>query len=113
MLCEARDGTPGDHTQDKKYRKKEDTSPLQVLTTRREALALCVLCAVFCVLCCVYHCTPTTTTRYRDIWRNSMLFVWKDEKGRVWCVEVRFLCCSSLHIHLQAGCVERKCSQGI
>lgn len=39
--------------------------------------------------CCALMPLPTCTplyARYRDIWRNSLLFVWKDEKGRVWCV---------------------------
>lgn len=48
--------------QDKKtYRRREEESPLRLLTTRREALAL-----------------------YREIWRISALFDWPDERGRLW-----------------------------
>lgn len=50
---------------DKSYRRKEE-SPFQVLTTRREALSL-----------------------YRDILRWSLLFVWKDEKGKQWKDNIR------------------------
>lgn len=37
--------------------------PASLLTTKREALSL-----------------------YRDVWRASFLFVWKNEKGEAWCV---------------------------
>lgn len=50
-----------DRNLDNKYRSKEDVSPLQVLTTRREALSL-----------------------YRDILRWSLLFVWKNDRGQSW-----------------------------
>lgn len=43
------------------YRRREERTPARVLTTRREALAL-----------------------YREIFRISALFVWRDERGRVW-----------------------------
>ena len=44
------------------YRRREDVTRVQVLTTRREALAL-----------------------YREILRVTALFVWQDEHGRPWC----------------------------
>ncbi|PSC70812.1 complex 1 family LVR family (ISS) [Micractinium conductrix] len=46
---------------DKTTRRRKDDSPLRLLTTRREALAL-----------------------YREIWRVTALFDWPDDKGRLW-----------------------------
>jgi hypothetical protein len=42
---------------------KKRADPTALLTTRREALSL-----------------------YRDVWRASFLFVWKNDKGEDWCV---------------------------
>lgn len=48
------------------YRKKEDVSRIQLLTTRREATSL-----------------------YREILRVTRLFVWRDQQGRMWCDVLR------------------------
>ena len=50
-------------TSEEGARKKDpkERSPIEVLTTRREALSL-----------------------YRAVWRASFLFVWKNEKGEEW-----------------------------
>lgn len=52
-----------DQASEEGARKKDpkERSPIEVLTTRREALSL-----------------------YRAVWRASFLFVWKNEKGEEW-----------------------------
>ena len=96
----------------KEGRRKGETNPRQILTTRMDAIHLCAL-APASLQCCGPYMTPElcrsilrgacsltlrdcltliifsalpALRRYRDIWRYSRLFVWSDETGVPWWV---------------------------